>query len=463
MIRPIKKIVIPALLAMLMLVTASCDDFVEVDRPSGQLTRPAVFEDPATAEAALLHIYARMRDWGMVTGTGQSITTKLGAYTDEFAFYGGASSANANFYNNTLVPTDAILTSWWREAYNQIYAANAVLEGVAASGAIPQASKDRLMGEALFIRAYLHVQLSMIFGDVPYVTATDYVVNTTISKTAAAGVLEKAIADLQTASQLVPDAYVNPERTRPNRSAVFAMLARVSLYAGDWPGAADAASQVIGNNALYTEEENLNDIFKKESSTTIWQYHPPLPGRNTAEGASFILVTGPPAEIALSSGLLAAFEPGDLRRQDWVGSVTAGGNTWYYAFKYKERNTTPSSVEFSIQLRLAEQYLIRAEARARQGELVTAKEDLDRVRNTAGLLGTAATTQAALLEAILAERRVELFAEAGHRFFDLKRYGRLDSTLTSLKPGWNSEDAYMPLPENEILLNPSLAPQNPGY
>lgn len=452
-----------AALAAMLLGVASCEDFTEVDRPAGQLTRPAVFNDPATADAALLYIYARMRDWGMLTGTNQSITTKLGAYTDEFGFYGSASSATVNFYNNTLVPTDATLATWWKEAYNQVYAANSIVEGVAASAALTQADKDRLTGEALFIRAYLHMQLAMVFGDIPYVNTTDYVVNTTIGRTPAADVLAKAIMDLQMAAQLVPEAYSNSERTRPNRSAVIAMLARVCLYAGEWAMAADAASGVINNSAIYAWEDDLNDVFKKEATTTIWQYHPPLPGRNSAEGATFILVTGPPPEVALSNGLLAAFEPGDLRRQNWVGSVSADSDTWYYAFKYKERDITASSLEYSIQLRLAEQYLIRAEARAQQGELVGAKEDLDRIRSAAGLTNSTVTTQAELLDAIHNERRVELFTEGGHRFFDLKRSGRLDQTLQSVKPGWNTEDANMPLPENELLLNPNLEPQNPGY
>lgn len=61
------------------------------------------------------------------------------------------------------------------------------------------------------------------------------------------------------------------------------------------------------------------------------------------------------------------------------------------------------------------------------------------------------------------ERRVELFAEGGHRFIDLKRSGRLDQVLSGLKPAWNTEDRNLPLPENELLLNPNLLPQNPGY
>ncbi|MNT21352.1 SusD family protein [compost metagenome] len=72
-------------------------------------------------------------------------------------------------------------------------------------------------------------------------------------------------------------------------------------------------------------------------------------------------------------------------------------------------------------------------------------------------------TQQEILDAIHFERRWELFTEYGHRFFDLKRSGKLDSSLNGIKPGWNSSDALFPLPQNELIANPNLRPQNTGY
>jgi hypothetical protein len=108
-------------------------------------------------------------------------------------------------------------------------------------------------------------------------------------------------------------------------------------------------------------------------------------------------------------------------------------------------------------------YLIRSEARARQGELSNAKDDLNVIRNTAGLGNTTAVTQNEILDAILHERQVELFSEFGHRFFDLKRFNALDSALSNVKADWNSTDALFPLPQTELNLNPNIGPQNPGY
>jgi hypothetical protein len=88
---------------------------------------------------------------------------------------------------------------------------------------------------------------------------------------------------------------------------------------------------------------------------------------------------------------------------------------------------------------------------------------LDFVRNNAGLGGTTATTSAAIITAVMEERRFEFFTELGMRFFDLQRSGNLDATLSPVKPGWNTTDGLWPVPQSELLINPNLAPQNAGY
>jgi hypothetical protein len=107
--------------------------------------------------------------------------------------------------------------------------------------------------------------------------------------------------------------------------------------------------------------------------------------------------------------------------------------------------------------------LIRAEARTHLEDINGARQDIDIIRNRAGLGNTDAATVNGLLEAVLHERQVELFLELGHRFFDLKRMGSADAVLSPIKLGWDATDVLLPIPESEILLNPNLLPQNPGY
>ncbi|TDE29401.1 RagB/SusD family nutrient uptake outer membrane protein [Flavobacterium ranwuense] len=439
---------------------SSCDSFVEVDVPSSQLTGEAVFEDIGTANAAMAGLYAKMRNNGILTGNATGISCYLGLYADEFDYY--QQNAVSNFYNNTLFAAEPGVSDIWNQSYNQIYAANAIIEGLSNSTVLPEAGKNQLRGEALFVRALLHFYLLNLYGDIPYINTTDYVQNSTVSRMPTNTVYGFVVNDLNEAISLLPENYVSAERTVPNQSTAYALLARVYLYMGSYPEAANTASTVI-NNPLYTWETDLDKIFLKESTTTIWQFMPEANGTNTAEGDLYIFAAGPPAIVGLKPSFVDAFETNDQRKLHWTTAVTDGTTTWYYASKYKQESSTGSSVEYSIVFRLAEQYLIRAEARARQDDLIGAKEDVNAIRTTAGLPNTIATTATEIIADILNQRRFELFTEFGQRFFDLKRTAKLDQTLSGSKPGWNTTDGFWPLPALELSANPNLNPQNPGY
>ena len=159
--------------------------------------------------------------------------------------------------------------------------------------------------------------------------------------------------------------------------------------------------------------------------------------------------------------MVSAFEPGDSRRLRWLDSVTYLGTKYYYPAKY--RNTAASVTEYYTVLRLAEVFLVRAEARAQQNKLPEAVADINTVRVRAGLaplLTTIGLPQ--VTAAIEAERRFELFAEWGHRWFDLKRWNRASAVLSPLKSGWTEPDGLYPIPQDEIINN-SFLTQNPGY
>lgn len=446
-----------------MLLLQGCDNFVEVDLPSSQLTSKAIFEDKATANAAMVSIYAKMRDSGMLSGNLSGLSNQIGNYTDELVYYGSITGKTRDFYNNAILPSNADVFAWWNSAYNQVYAANAIIEGVNASVALSEVDKKQLTAEALFVRSLLHFYLLNLYGDVPYIITTDYQQNKEVHKMPSAGLYSHIIKDLESAVSLLPEQYISSDRTRPNKSVVMALLARVYLYNKQWAEAANAASYLLNNTQVYAWQTNLDAVFIKDSSTTIWQFIPRTVGQNTQEGETFIFKAGPPPQVALSSALLNAFEPGDLRKIHWVKAVTKGTDTWYHVNKYKQKSKTPSSLEYSIVFRLAEQYLIRSEARAQQGDLIGAKEDLDKIRTTAGLTATTALSKQDILDAILKERRVEFFTEQACRFFDLKRANALDAAVAPVKAGWNPTDQLLPLPESELTLNPNLNPQNPGY
>lgn len=447
---------------LLALVMNACDNFVAVDLPNSQLTATAVFEDKATANAAMTDVYSKIRDAGLLSGSATGLSHLLGNYTDELDFYGTPQNSTVAFYNNSLVASNATVKDLWNTTYNQIYSANAVLEGVAGSVSLPAADRTQLTGEALFVRALLHFYLANVYGDVPYITTTDYEQNRVAVRLPVAAVYAQVKADLDQAIAFLPQDYLTTDRTRPNKYAAHALLARVNLYAGLWDEASNEASAVLNQTGLYANETNLDATFLKGSSATIWQLASGFSDGNTLEGTTFNFTMGPPPLSALTNSFMASFEAGDQRKVHWTEGITDGTTTWYHPFKYKQAVAGNSS-EYSIVLRLGEIYLIRAEARAHSGDLIGAKDDLNVVRHLAGLADTSATTQSDLLAAVLQESRVELFTEFGHRFFDLKRFGVIQPVLFGVKPGWDVHDVLFPIPETELTLNPQLLPQNPGY
>ena len=456
-----RKIVLCVLLGLTP-VLKSCDDFTEIPMPTMELSTGMVFEDLPTATAAVANIYAQIRDNGMLTGKTTGISKEIGLYADELTWYGTSTQASANFYNNTLMSTHSTVENWWHNGYSQIYAANLVIEGVTGSTSLQVVDKERLIGHAKFARALVHLYLVQLYGAVPYITGTDYTINKTVARLPEGEVYDNIILDLEAAVLLLPSEYRSPLRVLPNSHAAHALLARVYLNAGQWAEAANSASAVLNNTELYVWEEELNNVFLKGSTTTIWQYAARTTTRNTDDGSTFIFNAAPPTAVSLTKQQMEAFELDDQRKIKWTRALVKDALTFYHAYKYKKIGGDTPQMECTVVLRMAEQYLIRAEARARQGELTGAIADLNKVRNRAGLANTAAVTAPALLQAILHERQVELFTEFGHRFMDLKRFGVLDTALAH-KGDWSSTEQYLPLPQTELNLNPNLGSQNQGY
>ncbi|MGV8815352.1 MAG: RagB/SusD family nutrient uptake outer membrane protein [Gelidibacter sp.] len=234
------------------------------------------------------------------------------------------------------------------------------------------------------------------------------------------------------------------------------------LYTEQWELAEAMAHNLID---LYSLEPNLNEVFLKESTETIWQLKSGVAPRNTQEANQLVIRFIPGQKYALTQDLLGSFEKGDLRYTNWVGRLSNSDHTstLYFPHKYKAILTETERLEYSIQFRVAEQYLIRAEARAQRGDIAGAQKDINVLRIRAGLPNTTASNLSELMDAILQERRVELFAEQGHRWFDLKRTGNANAILNALKPNWKVTDVLFPIPEAELQFNPNLLPQNNGY
>ncbi|MFC4218972.1 RagB/SusD family nutrient uptake outer membrane protein [Flagellimonas marina] len=439
----------------------SCEDFVEVDPPVNQLSGEVVFSDPATVEATLIDIYTQLRDNVLTVGNSSGLGFLLGIYGDELIYYGNTASDLQQFHTNSLISTNGTVTSFWRGCYNLIYAANSIIEGL-ESTPISDMDRDRYLGEAHFLRAFIHFYLVNIFGDVPYVDSTDFLENREIARLEEAQVYEKIIGDLRLAKSLLPIEYAGAGRARPNKWVATAMLSRTYLYMGQWQQALEEATEVVAQGG-YVMNADTGGVFLKSSAETLWQLDTGTEGLNTLDAQLYVLTSGPPPLVSLSDTLVNSFEAGDARFTDWVGLVTDGSDTWYFPFKYRANTLTSTTQECSIMVRLAEMHLIMAEAHTRLGNLEGARAQLDIIRERAALPSIGAVGEAELLDAIAHERRVELFTELGHRFLDLKRTGTANTELSGTKPNWGDTDLRWPIPESELVLNPNLKPKNDGY
>lgn len=440
-----------------LMLIVSCEDFVEIEAPKTELVGSVVFTDEQTAEAALIGIYSQMTE-GFGGFANYKTTLLTGLYADELDNF-NTSATQVEFYENALNPNNGDLSNLWKEPYTYIYQANAIIEGLSTAEGISDRSKDQLIGEALFIRAFCHFYLVNFFGDVPYITTTDYLENSKASRLPIADVYNFLIDDLQEAALLLTESYVSDGRVRPNKYVAKALLARAYLYIGDWINAENAANTLI-EASQYHLEADVNQVFLAGSREAIWQLYPVITGLNTVEGFSFIFYSAP-YNVALSNQVVEAFEENDQRLSSWIGSVTSGSDIFYYPNKYKIFFSSTLS-EYYMVLRLAEQYLIRAEARTHLNNLDGALADLNRIRNRAELDNFISTSNELVLEAVYKERQRELFEEWGHRWFDLKRTGKADEVLSLVKPGWQSTDKLFPIPQTELQINPNIT-QNPGY
>jgi hypothetical protein len=440
------------LTVVLLCLFISCKKFVDAGLPKDQIISSTVFASDATANSAMAGIYsnAMASTKNFLTG---GITEYTGLLSDELVNY-SSTAFQKEFYQNSVSPGNTIDRNLWRSAYSTIYACNSMIEGLTNSTGVSATTKSQLLGEAKFVRALCYFYLINLWGDVPYINSTDYIVNAVASKSSTTLIYGYIVNDLNDAKSLLSSDYVSDNRTRPNQAAASALLARVYLYQGNWTSAKTESANVIQMSA-YTLESDLNQVFVYNSQETIWQIMPVTPSINTFEGNIFILTTKP-NDCALSTNIVSSFSKNDKRLTSWVDSITLSNVKYYFPYKYKVK-TGSNLTEYYVVLRLAEQYLIRAEAEAHLNDFDGAINDLNIIRSRAGIDPlTVPTSLTDCLNEIEQERKVELFCEWGHRWLDLKRTNAANTVLSGIKPGWNPDNILFPIPTTDVLADPNL-------
>lgn len=455
----IKSFVVIALLALIF--SAGCKKLVQVDLPDGQLEKSVVFSNDSLANTAVIGLHSNIMSQLRYFLNG-GISLYAGLSADELNRT-SSSIEEDEFLSNSLNTTNSLIgNNIWKAAYSYLYQCNISLEGLQQSTGVSTGAKKRLAAEVKFVRAICYFYLVNSFGDVPLVITSNANNNARLSRSPIDSIYKQIIGDLEDAVADLPDVM---ENTRPNKMAGLALLARVYLFKENYTEAEKAADLVI-NSSRYTLVTELSDVFKSVSKETVFQWAPVLSQTNSAEGRIFNPGLSSPIPVyTITNSLLNSFEPFDQRKVKWLKEVQQGGSGPKYTYpnKYKISVSTPAT-EYNVVLRLSEQYLIRAEARTQQDKLDSAIADINVIRTRAGLPPRPSSlSKSQCLDSIELERRIELFAEWGHRWFDLKRLNKANLLLSGINgKNWQPYDQLYPIPLSEIERAPNLG-QNEGY
>jgi starch-binding outer membrane protein, SusD/RagB family len=435
------------IIAALVMSLAACDNVLDVN-PTASIDSDQALVNARGVELAVTGAYSGLQFANMFA---QYMPVLPELYADNLA-HTGSFTTLAEFDRRGIFSSNAHIQGAWQAMYNLINRANNVLAAVpnVTDFTSPELG-DQYMGEAYFLRAFTYSQLVRYFGDVPVVTepAVGIDESSFVSRDPVATVYAQIESDLAEAIALLP---ATNQPGRATVGAARALQARVALEQGNWQAAETAATAVIDGNYRL-----LDDYAQLFSSQNIPQAEAILEVQFTLNDPTahsfwfFPDELGGRYEYSPTESLVAAYEDGDERFAASIGQQGAR----FYGRKYFRIGNQDDNV---FALRLAEMYLARAEARARQQDFDGAQDDINAIRNRAGLddLSLATVTEEALIDAILQERRVE-FAFEGHRFFDLRRTGRAQQVL-----GLSQAQLLWPIPQSELDRNPNLT-QNPGY
>lgn len=500
-------------------MAACSDEFTTNPPPEGIQDLEGFFLAEENVDASIIGIYDLMqlnygRDWS------SAFLVKLLPGDDANAAGGNSGDQpqlqDIDDYAN-VVSSNASIRSNWDIHYRTIALSNLVISSLAESSV---SNKESALAEAKFMRAWSYFELTTMFGDIPLrlevpQSAEDF----GIAKSPRSAIYAQIEADLTDAISGLPTKSAVSNNFRVSKGAAQGLMGKVLVFQNKNSEAIPFFEAVISSSD-HDLEPNVDEIWNEDKefgieslfeigyiSTTArnWDGNVAWGGRN--ESNLHIQLMGPRGDgifgvdpLGLLNGwgfnlptkkLAEAFDAaGDTKRKRATlmteaeliaaggsvdQSVAPGGAVWDYEgairTKYATRVSETSAdgvreLNYSTNFRLfryAEVLLLAAEAYNKENRDMEARAELNKVRNRAGLADIAASTSGNdLFEAIVNEKFLEL-AHEGQRFWDLVRWGKASTELSSA--GYTSKNDLFPIPITEIEKNPLLtnADQNPGY
>ncbi|RZK42615.1 MAG: RagB/SusD family nutrient uptake outer membrane protein [Hymenobacter sp.] len=503
------KFIWPASVLALGLSLAGCKDALQIE-PQQSIDATDAYNTSQKVSAAVVGAYARLDD-PRLYGTDLILVPELmGEQGAGYTVWNGSFQNYNQLYRRTQISTLSNAQGIWTQAYNAINQCNLILANLAAVTDAGQ--RTQFEGEAEFIRGTMYFELVRLYAQqytpgganaqdgVPLnltaVTTTEQA-DVKLARSTVQQVYTQIITDLQTAIQKLPNQNV----TRASKYSAEAMLARVYLQQGNYTAARTLANDIIINSgaglqgtvgAVFANRNSGESLFEIQQNdqnnagtsndglATYFAGYSPTGDQNVLYGRGDVYVSG---VITLNSanphykkrfasnftGFAALYDSLDTRGPDTLTILStkklmyiSDGNNKTGRLRTIKWRTYGQNIPV---VRLAEMYLIRAEADVRAGNTTAALADVNRIRTRSGAIPLTTIT----LSNVLRERQLELAFE-GFRLHDLKRVNAIvvpAAAATATTPAtpaiFASDPRYvLPIPQREINNN-SLLTQNPGY
>ncbi len=486
-----KKLFIYLMLTSI-IVMLSCkkkvvDDIVPIDR----ITKDLAYSTPERAEAAVVGAYDGLQSAEFLSGRTLIYADLLADdVIDKNSFFG-------DFARYNMLSNNGIAANMWNAGYAAIARANRAMAGVEASGNILTPAKaTQLVAECKFVRAVAHFYLVNFYSQgynftadgshvgIPIVTVS-YTSNDpagNLPRSSVAQVYAQVIKDFTEALADLPMSYASPAitKSRGTKGAAAALLSRVYLYKEDWANAKTMAGRVIaGEFGAYALNATPGGVFGPGKYTTAESIFS-IPNStndnpNTNNALPQHYYESGRGDLTIAPGFFNAtntyFAADDKRRALILANTQPANSGNFYTAKYPDVLTR---ADWAPIIRYAEVLLNYAEASARlaTGVDADAVSKLNLVRDRSRVAAPPYTvasfaTKQDLINAILAERRIELAFE-GHRYFDLKRnkmsFIRIDSDRTTqIAVTYGNNKYILPIPQGEVDKSQGTLAQNTGY
>jgi len=430
---------------------SSCESFLDLS-PQNAIPSDKAITDVGTLRASIIGAYNALQDYY----SGNYVS--LGVMPADYVSYNGTLNQYLQLDQNAIPNDNVITVAVYQTIYRAVNSSNSIIDAISRldDPLLTQAEKDRTLGEAHFIRALSYFDLARGWGGVQIQLkpTTDLEALKGVKRSSLEQTYDQVLADLVEAEKLLPEDATT--RNRAQKSAARALRARLHLYREQWEDAEQYASQVIANDK-YALVQPYSAFFTAPFLTeeSVFELSFSLNDRNSYWNMWF------PASLGGQYTLKPSDKVVELLNNPDIGgsrnSSIAGEGNNVYGRLY---NTAGQAIDPAYVIRIAELYLIRAEARAKKSvpDLSGAAADLNEVRERAEApLWTDTTNAARLILAIEEENGIE-FAFEPHRWFDLVRTKRAGEVL-----GVTNVNFWLfPIPSSDILSDPDVT-QNPGY